>query len=179
MSRFIHYVICFMLRILMALPLLVIANSAQADWFYRFVSYKCDARGDRLVIRYEGAFNEVGEARRDAKHPNEWEPGDLIASMKDDNHIGDLKTIEARCKVPHGTYKVQLGPTPGNYNIQGRCGAVVTAWVKVWRDGKLLLPRYELEGDCHEMSAPVTTRIVFSRKGKPTFQKISPDAFIK
>jgi hypothetical protein len=168
-----------MSRFLLALSLLALATPASADWFYRFVGYTCDAKRDRLVIHYEGVSNEEGELRRSAARPNVWEPDSLIASMKDDDHIGDLTVIEKPCKTQHASYLLRLGPTPGDYNIQGSCGAVVTAWVEVRRNGRLLLPRYELEGDCHDMDAPVTTRIDFAGNARPRFTKMKPSEFIK
>ena len=159
--------------------LLSLALPAHADWFYRFVGYTCDQANDRLVIHYKGAYNDEGKAMREAKSGNEWEPDGLIVSMKEDDHIGTLKTISRTCRLKHANYRVRLGPTPGNYNIQGRCGANVTAWVEVLRGKALILPRYELEGDCHDSSAPVTTEIVLTNGKAPAFTKVLPNEFIR
>ncbi len=166
-------------KISVLLPLLCLALPAHADWFYRFVGYTCDQAKDNLVIYYKGAYNDEGKAMREAKSANEWEPDSLIASMKDDDHIGTLKTISRICELKHAKYQIRIGPTPGNYNIQGMCGANITAWVEVRKNKALVLPRHELEGDCHDSSTPVTTEILFSRLGQPKFTKIHPDEFIK
>jgi len=154
--------------------------SAHADSFYRLVGYDCDQKSDRLVISYKGAYNEAGQSMLEEKLSTEWAPESLIASMKDDDHIGELKIIKATCKLKHFTYQLRIGPTPGNFNIQGKCGAVVTAWVEVLKGGKVVLPRYELEGACHTSEVPVTTEIVFfPRLAKPRFKKVSQEDFIK
>ena len=155
------------------------AFPAHADWFYRFVGYTCDRAGDRLVIHYRGAYNEAGEAMREAKGHSEWEPDDFIASMKDEDHIGRLRTVSRDCRLKHGHYRIRLGATPGNYNIQGRCGGVVTAWVEVRRGAERVLPRHELEGDCHDSAAPVTTQIEFVEGKAPAFRTVTPDEFMR
>ena len=168
-----------MLRSAALVLLLCVSWPAHADWFYRFVGYTCDQANDRLVIHYKGAYNDEGEAMRESKLDTEWEPDSLIASMKDDDHIGKLKTITRTCKLKHANYRLRLGPTPGNFNIQGRCGANIAAWVEVRRGLKLVLPRYELEGDCHDSSAPVTTEIVFTNAPPPAFIRVPRSDFIR
>ena len=169
-----------MRRLALLIATLLLCSSAHADAFYRFVGYTCDAQRDRLVIHHRGAYNADGVAMRAERRPNEWEPDSLIASMKDDDHIGTLKTIRRICKLKHATYSIHIGPTPGNYNIQGRCGASITGWVEVRRGTRLLLPHHELEGDCHDTEAPVTTEIVLSGKSlQPAIKKISQEEFAK
>lgn len=167
-------------RLITLLTLLLCLLPAQADSFYTLVGVDCMRKGDHLIIYYKGAYNEDGAAMVREKKSTEWEPGDLIASMKDDNHIGELRTVESECRLRHGAYQVRIGPTPGNYNIQGSCGASISAWVEVRRGNRVLLPRYELEGNCHDLEAPVTTWIQFrGRSGKPSFKKVLPLEFGK
>jgi len=163
-------------NILLVLLLATMPPGAQADWLHRLIGYTCDEETDQLTIYYVHAYNELGAAMRETKGPDAWDPGEFVASMKDDDHIGELRTVDRECKLKHGSYQIRFGATPGNYNIQGRCGAVITAWVQVRRGNKLVLPAYEMEGDCHDMSAPITTQIVFTADLLgPTFTKVSPD----
>lgn len=160
--------------------LMAVAPTASADWFYRLVGYTCDEANDHLLVYYIGAYNEKGAAMRDAKGPDAWDPSEFIASMKDDDHIGELRTVDRMCKLKHGNYQIRFGAKPGNYNIQGRCGAVVAAWVEVRRENKSVLPRYEFEGDCQDMTTPITTQIVFAAgKAKPSFVKKTPKEFFQ
>ncbi len=170
-----------MFRSVILLVLLAVVSSAHADWFYRLVGFECNQQSDQLVVRYRGAYNEEGKAMVEGKTKTEWNPGELIASMKDDDHIGELTTINAVCRLKHSTYQLSFGPTPGNFNIQGSCGAVVTAWVEIRRGKKVVLPRHEMEGDCHDSEAPVTTEILLSGKplSSPRFKRLSQEQFVR
>jgi hypothetical protein len=168
------------LRLIVFLALLSFLAPVRADSFYTLVGFECDQNADRLTVRYRGAYNEEGESMVQRKSSTEWQPGRLIASMKDDDHIGELRTIRASCKLRHAVYQLRIGPTPGNFNIQGRCGASIAAWVEVRRGKEVVLPRYELEGDCHDAEAPVTTEIVFSGpSAPPEFKRLLPAEFYR
>ena len=170
----------YMHRKLAFTALLVWPLLSHADWFYTLVGFTCDREANRLVIQYRGAYNDDGKAMVQKKSRTEWEPSELIASMKDDDHIGSLRTVQRTCRLKGTTYTVRIGPTPGNWNIQGSCGAAMSAWVEVWQNGKAVLPHYELAGDCHDSEAPVTTEIAFVGGGtKPVFKKVLPDEFHK
>jgi hypothetical protein len=142
------------------------------------VGFTCDREANRLVIHYRGAYNEDGKAMLQRKSRTEWEPRELIASMKDDDHIGSLRTVQRTCRLKGANYTVRIGSTPGNWNIQGSCGAATSAWVEVRENGRVVLPHYELSGDCHDFEAPITTRIAFTGNGgKSIFKKVLPDEF--
>jgi hypothetical protein len=154
-----------MFRYLAALAVLLFTRSASADVFYKLVGYQCEPEKDRIVISYRGAYNEEGEAMVKNKRPEEWQPESLIKSMRDDNHIGELETVHRTCKLKDGVYTVSIGTSPGNFNIQGRCGAHFSAWVEIVRGEQEILPHLEFEADCH-VTAPVTTRVVVEAGGK-------------
>lgn len=161
------------------IALLVWPLLSHADWFYKLVGFTCDREANRLVIHYRGAYNEDGKAMLQRKSRTQWAPSELIASMKDDDHIGSLRTVQRTCRLKGANYTVHIGPTPGNSNIQGSCGANTSAWVEVRQNGRVVLPPYELEGDCHDLDAPVTTEIAFAGKGgKPIFKKVHSDEFL-
>ena len=152
---------------------------SHADWFYTLVGFTCDKEANRLVIHYRGAYNEDGKAMLQRKSRTEWGPGELIASMRDDDHIGSLRTVQRMCRLKGANYTIRIGATPGNWNIQGSCGATTSAWVEVRQNGRVVLPPYELQGDCHDSEAPITTQIAFNGKGgKPIFKKVLPDEFL-
>jgi hypothetical protein len=150
---------------LLSLLLLALAGPASADTFYTLVSYECDQDANRIVITYRGAYNEEGENLVRFKSDDQWEPGQLIKSMIDDDHIGELETIHRTCRLADGEYSISIGPSPGNMNIQGRCGAQLSAWVEIERESTKLLRRHHFEGDCH-MGAPVLTKVEV-QGGKP------------
>jgi hypothetical protein len=164
----------------MALAVLLFARSASADAFYKLVGYECDGGKDRIVISYRGAYNEDGKAMVRSKGPDAWEPGSLIKSMQDDDHIGELETIHRTCRLKDGVYAVSIGVSPGNFNIQGGCGTHFAAWVEILRDEQKVVPHLELEGDCNDDTAPVITRIVVGAGGKePSLVETPHDEFYR
>jgi hypothetical protein len=150
-----------MRRLLLLLALGAFAPGAKADWFHTLVGYKCNPKTDRLIIYFVGAYNEKGEEMVAKKSSNEWAPWSLI-SMRDDDHIGELKTVERVCDLPHAKYRLYIGPSPGNANVQGRCGAHMSAWIQVFRNDILVLPTRSFEGDCHS-DDDVLTRVTFAK----------------
>ena len=153
---------------------------AHADYFHALVGIKCNAQTDRLVVYYIGAYNEEGEALIARKNENEWTPGELIASMEDDDHIGELKTIVRTCELSHGKYEILIGPSPGNMNIQGQCGAQLSAWVEITRYGNVLVPRRGFEPWCHDLDGEVLTRVTIHSISKtPRFTTIKYNEFFR
>jgi hypothetical protein len=84
--------------------------------------------------------------------------------MKDDDHIGALTTIRRNCKLSDGVYTIKLGPEPGNMNIQGHCGAWMSAWAEVRKGKQILYPRTDFENGvgCYYEDGVITTRIEIS-----------------
>jgi hypothetical protein len=153
---------------------------ANADSFYKLVGYECRKKANSITISYLGAYNEAGEEMMKNKGPQQWDPGELIESMKDEDHIGSLKTIKRKCKLKDGTYTITIGPVPGNSNIQGQCGAWMTAWAEVKHGSKVILPRYNFEAWCDDTETPVTTAITIKAgKNKPIIKTIPWNEFYK
>jgi hypothetical protein len=133
----------FLLALLAFLPFFCAHRPVHADWFYRFIGFECDVQNDRLVVHYKGAYNEAGKALRKSSERNEWEPDSLVDW--DGDTLKRTRTVERSCKLAHATYRLRLGPNPGNANLQRRCGAVVSAWVEIWRGERHILP--DVDGD--------------------------------
>jgi hypothetical protein len=132
---------------------------AHADVFYVLVGYTCDARSDRLVLTYDGAYNEDGKAMVAKKAKTQWEPWSLIKAMRDDDHIKSLRTVRGSCRLSDGIYQIAITPSLGNFNIQGRCGAWMTAGASVRKSNKTIYSIPGFESDCQDMDTPVTTRV--------------------
>jgi len=169
-----------MRAILICTAIMFSAAAAYADWFYKFVGCESDLASDTITITYQGAFNEAGKEMLRNKKPHQWYLGDLIESMEDKDHIGTLKTIKRRCKLSDGTYSIAIGPVPGNVNVQGKCGAWITAWVEIRRGSTTILPLRGFETACDDTETPVVTSIV-SRAGekKPIIKTVPHDEFYK
>ncbi len=160
--------------ICLSIPLVSWADDPE----YELIGYRCDAAGARLTIAFK-TVKGVDEGRREIDGWKMWNVGDLV-SMKDDDHIGNLRTVEGTCLLGKANYTVQLGPEPQNMNIQGHCGAAdLAAWVAVLRDGRQILPRTELGPTCPSQ-ARVTTEVVFdARATEPTIKTVDYDEFYR
>jgi hypothetical protein len=169
-----------MMRFAVLLALVGYGTSAHADYFHTLVGIKCNTQTDRLIVYYVGAYNEEGEALIARKNGNEWTPGELIVSMQDDDHIGELKTIVRSCELSQGEYEIHIGPSPGNMNIQGQCGAQLSAWVEIRLYGEVLVPRRDFEPWCHDLDGEVLTRVTIDSVSKnPRFTTIKYDEFFR
>lgn len=139
--------------------LLPMMSISYADSFYKIIGYDCNQKSDTIIFRYEGAYDEIGKSMLENKSETQWSLEEFIATMQDDDHIGTLSDVELQCQLQGETYIIKLGGKPGNYNIQGKCGAWMTAWVEVRKGKEQILPRYHFEyPNCH-VEAPVTTKI--------------------
>src|SRR5262245_31184138 len=164
------------MRSYLAILLLCFAAPAAHAQFHTVVGYKCNEKTDRLVIYYVGAADQSGEEMVKNKSLNEWTPWSLV-TMKDDDHIGDLETVVRTCELSHGKYTLRIGPAPGNTNIQGQCGAEMSAWVEVTRDGSIVMPARSFEGVCQSDSV-VLVRITFDKgKKEPRLKFVTQNEF--
>jgi hypothetical protein len=147
-------------KIIPALVLCLLATSARADAFFKLVGYQCDPASDRLVLTYDAAANGAGQAMLQAKSSTQWDPWTLTQA-RDEDHIGSTTTVRASCKLSAGTYSIELGPIPGNTNIQGRCGAWISAWAQVRLRDKVIFPRTDFESGvgCFFANGQITTRV--------------------
>lgn len=154
------------MKIFLAAILCITPMLAHADQFYVLVGYTCDTRNDRILLTYDGAYNEDGQAMVAKKTKNQWEPWSLVTGTDDGDHIKSLKTVRGSCRLSDGIYQVEITPSPGNFNIQGRCGAWMTASAKVKKQHKIIYSVPRFENDCHDMDTPVITKIIIEA-GKP------------
>ena len=151
------------MKLLATLLLLMTSTTAYADVFYVLVGYVCDIKNDQLLLTYDGAYNEDGEAMVVNKKKTQWDPWTLVTA-KDDDHIGSVTTTRGKCRLSDGTYHIAILPSPGNFNIQGRCGAWMTASATVKKGNRIVhaVPRFE--SDCHDTDSPIITRVTIKAK---------------
>ena len=165
-----------LLRLLCTLALFGPLAPAHADEVLSFIGYSCEPAQNRLVITYRSMLSK--DVKGKPERLNEWQPVNLIASMRDESHIGSLRTIKRACALKGASYRLHLGPQPGNLNVQGRCGAFFTAWAQVWQGRKEVLPRHEMEGECGGED-DVTTRIEITPGAAPVITKVTQKEFYR
>lgn len=169
------------IKLLLATAAMVLSTaSAYADFFYKLVGYQCDKKANAVVLTYTRVGDEANRKAVKNKASQQWDPWKLIVKTKDGNFIRSTRIIERQCELDDGTYDVRIGPLPGNGNLQGMCGAFMTAWAEVRRDSKIILPRHAFEhGDCH-VTEPVTTKIIIEAGDRePIIHKVPWDDFHK
>ena len=164
----------------LALAFLLRPLAADADSFYTLVRYECVAAKGEVVIRHLGAYNEAGEAMVNNKAENEWDPWKLVKIRDDGNRteIVGIEEVKKTCKLRDGIYEVVIRPSPGNYNVQGRCGAHMSAGVRISKANKRIIDT-DFEGDCHEMGSVITDVVVSVGSDTAVVTKVEWDDFYK
>jgi len=168
------------MRPTVALLLYFLLASAHADAFFKLVGYQCNSESDLLVLTYDAAANGAGQSMLKAKTEHQWDPWTLIR-MRDDDNIESTMTVQRTCKLSDGVYSIELGPVPGNMNIQGHCGAWISAWAEVRRGTRVIYPRSDFESGvgCFFADGEITTRIEISpRRSKHKATKYSAEQLL-
>jgi hypothetical protein len=65
-----------------------------------------------------------------------WDTFDLIKDNPDGASIAKLLHVERRCVLKRDRYRIRLTGEPGNWNMNGECGAITYAKATVWLNGK-------------------------------------------
>ena len=155
--------------------LTLVTGRAYADEFYTLVGYRCDQKRDRLTVSYQGAYNGKGEDLIKNKKNDQWDPWKLVV-MRDDSHIGSTKEIRKICNLSDGAYDVSIGIIPGNWNIQGKCGAFITAWTEIRRESRSFGKISFEDPDCFSERDVITT-VTIRPGNKPSTSSVSHSEF--
>ncbi len=148
---------------------LILPNLAHADPFFKLVRYACDRDREAIVISYHGTFAQDSDIPNPLKAVDEsdaWDPWDLVQTDRTHWVITGVSQVERRCALSDGEYRVTIVPRPGNRNINGNCGAWITAAVKVERAGQEL-SNVQFERSCNLPDHPIITRVVVRTGDKP------------
>jgi hypothetical protein len=159
--------------------LLWIPSLSCADSFHKLVGVECQPENSVLIVRYRGAYNEAGESMIKNKGSNEWDPWALVRIEDDGKRtvIVSIREVEKNCRLGDATYSVAIRPVPGNYNVQGRCGAHMSAGVRIKKGSEEII-NTDFEGDCHE-DGPVITAIKIRPETKAEFTEVKSNEFYK
>jgi len=162
--------------------LLVLPTAAVADEFDKVIRYTCDPKADMVTIDYSGSFAvDKNRAKPDQKRSikDAWDPWSLVILDESRDFVKGIQKIERRCSLSDGRYDVTIAPMPGNSNLNGNCGAWVSATVRVARSGKDVL-NAQFEKSCNDFDSPVITRIrVRAGAAPPEKTEISPKEFYR
>jgi len=141
------------------------------------VGYICDTNHDQLMLTYDNINAEDGSQTL-KRAGTQWDPWTLVEANGD--NISFLHTVQGECRLSDGIYTIQITPSPGNFNIQGRCGGWMTASATIKKEQEVIVDVFRFESDCHDTETPVTTRIIVKAKNiLPKFETISWNDFYK
>lgn len=148
----------------MTLLLVALASpaTAHADPFFKLVRYACDGAMDAIVIEYLGTFaadSAMPNPLMVSGEGNAWDPWDLVTTDREHGMVTELRSVERRCRLGDGEYQVTITPKPGNRNLNGNCGAWVTAAVRIVRDGQELAS-LQFEKSCNHPDHPIVARVL-------------------
>jgi hypothetical protein len=138
---------------------------AYADNFRVLVGYHCDKTKDQLLLTYDEASDDSIKPIFVKDIQAQWNPWDLTIP-KDDDHIKDVITKVSKCRLSDGDYFAHITASPGNFNIQGRCGAWITARAEVTLGKKIIYTLRRFEKDCMDMDTPIITRVIIKTGGQ-------------
>lgn len=143
------------------------------------VDYKTPLKDGQSLVGMECHWKnqtlEIGQF--DSSHPparrmDLWAAWDLVEFDQKTGMLKKTLSVERSCKLGAVTYKVRFTGAPGNANIQGRCGAFVSARATVWKNGRKLFDE-ELEECMGEQPAIATVRFT-PASDTPVVTRVAP-----
>jgi len=167
------------MKSIVALLLLLISLSVHADSFFVLVGYVCDRKSDRLILTYDGAYNEEGETMVENRSATQWNPW-ALTTVRDGEYIDSLRTIRRKCRLSDGIYNIVITPVPGNRDVTRHCGAWITASALVTKGNKTVhsVPRFE--NNCQDTDSPIVSRVTIRSQGEePEVSTVQWNEFYK
>lgn len=163
----------------LTLPLLLmgIAGAASADEFHVVLRYSCEPANDSLQLEYDGAYNEAGKRLLENGGSNDWDISKWNVAFNEARDFVHMTAVQRTCHLSDGDYSIEAGRVPGNYDVQGRCGAWSTAWVRICKN-ETQLAFIHFESDCL-MAEPIVKTIKVRARGHSEITKVPPDEFYK
>lgn len=166
-------------RHLASLALAGVALTAQAD----SLLYACDTERDRLVIAaiFEGDEGELSYCHRRLLERvgaafETIKPWDHVTTAPDGEHITAVSANQRRCDLRNRSYQITFEPRPGNYNVQGRCGAAFGTKVAILDQQREVFSATFGDVDaCWNGSTLVTKRVEIGSDGIPVLKQADID----
>ena len=140
----------FIFLTISVIMVIVCAAGARADVPYPIVSYSCQKAANRIYLSYQVLWNEEGEHFVYSDKSGTYNPWDLVTLDEERALIVKTSKIIKSCALSTGTYKVVIEPNPGNYNLNGRCGAEMNAVVSVYHGKTFTLKPTAFVSDCFD-----------------------------
>lgn len=117
----------------------------------RIVGLHCNKAKQSLKVSYFTAYNLANE-------PAElWNTFDLKRNKSDSDYVESIRVVTRNCILGKNKYVVKIRGVPGNWNLNGRCGGVTFAGVRIEKNGRTIYDN-NLE-DCDYVGTELNTII--------------------
>lgn len=148
-------------RLLLLLALLWAKGAVAVDeTIYPLITYKCNPGSDVVIITNSLLKSDVGETYNYSDAEGTYSPWDLveIEHTADKSRIVKTSKLTKQCTLSSGEYTFTIEPQLFGRDLNGRCGASISAALTVTYDGIDILERTPFENFCHG-NAPVIIRV--------------------
>lgn len=121
------------------------------------VGVECDKSGKQIHIGlYPPA--QVPKRKMDL-----WDTFDLKKNNADGTTVKAILSVTRSCYMGKQKYRIKISGAPGNWNMNGQCGALTYARAAVWRNGALIYDD-NISG-CEDL---ITPKLLIFRVGSDT-----------
>ncbi len=96
------------------------------------IGVTCNEKTKVLEIGYFTAYNLPAEPM------DLWDTFDLKRNKKNSDYVESVHEIVRACKIEEDQYIVEIRPVPGNWNLNGRCGARTYGGATIMKNGVLI-----------------------------------------
>ena len=158
------------------LPLLALlqGEAPASERIYPLITYKCDPGADTTIITNSLLTTSEGENYAYSDVEGTYSPWNLveIEHSSDKSRIVKTSKLTKTCKLSSGEYTLTIEPQLFGRDLNGRCGASISAALTISYDGVDILERTPFENFCHG-NAPVIIRITtFGQTGEVKIKRI-------
>ena len=136
-----------------------------ADQYFPALQYKCSHDDNKIYITNVGSYQEKGHyIDLDRAVINPWS----LVTIKGDDHpvITKQKSETLSCSLKNGKYTVSIQPLVYSRKILGRCGATISSYVSVEKDGKSILAKTAIEDNCLDKPPKIKRITIDDSNGK-------------
>lgn len=133
---------------------------AADETIYPLITYKCIPESDIVKITNSLLKSDEGETYNYSDADGTYSPWDLveIERTSDKSRIVKTSKLTKQCTLSSGEYTFTIEPQLFGRDLNGRCGASISAALTITYDGIDILERTPFENFCHG-NAPVIIRV--------------------
>lgn len=150
------------------------ATIADDKTIYPLITYNCTPGSDIVKVTNSLLKNDVGKTYNYSDADGTYSPWDLVEIKRtaEKSRIVKTKKLIKKCTLSSGEYTLTIEPQLFGRDLNGRCGASISAALTITYDGVDILERTPFENFCHG-NAPVIIRVTtFGKTGEVKIKRI-------